>query len=280
MIWTEFGFGDEIMFSRFALDLKTHLNADRVTVLCQDALYPLLRDALIGADLVMPVSRRADLPLHDYWVFPHSIPVYRTLSEHSIPGAPYLHVAAIREMEIERGWRWTDNRYKVGLVWHGNPTHENDANRSLSSLALLQDVLSVQNVTFVSLQSGKGEEEARQRARTDPKFFALGHRFSDFRQTAAAIANLDLVISVDTAVTHLAGAMGKPVWLLLPTVCDWRWMLERQDSPWYPAMHIFRQERLGQWQPVLSRVAFELSRWRDRAKIPRNLRRDRHASLK
>jgi tetratricopeptide (TPR) repeat protein len=143
---------------------------------------------------------------------------------------------------------------RVGLVWAGNPTHENDHNRSIPFSYLLP-LLAVELVQFFSLQVGDRSADlgiANARARD------LSASLTDFSATAGAIDALDLVITADTAVAHLAGAMGKPVWLLLPHIPDWRWLLGRDDSPWYPTMRLFRQETRGDWPGVIARVAREL----------------------
>ena len=143
--------------------------------------------------------------------------------------------------------------FKVGVAWAGKPEHKNDRNRSCP-LSVFAPLAQVRGVTFYSLQKG---EAARQVA--DPPegvtLVDMTAEVTDFAETAALISNLDLVISVDTAVVHLAGAMGKPIWTLLPFVSDWRWLLNREDSPWYPTMRLFRQERLGDWLGVFARVA-------------------------
>ncbi|WP_455289848.1 glycosyltransferase family 9 protein [Cupriavidus necator] len=261
VIWTEFGLGDEIMFSRFAADLKDTLGAARVSVLCQDPIYPLLRDGLAGADLILPVSRRDELPHHDYWVFPHSIPLYRTLTTDSVPAAPYLGVPEAARAQWAERLALGAHPCKVGLVWQGSPTHENDAHRSIHDLAQLDPILALPDIAFVSLQKGRAETDAIQWAEAAPEYRrALGHQLDTMSDTAAVVAGLDLVIAVDTSVAHLAGAMGKPVWLMLPTMSDWRWLFAREDSVWYPSMRVFRQQRLGQWEPVVARMATELAR--------------------
>jgi ADP-heptose:LPS heptosyltransferase len=141
---------------------------------------------------------------------------------------------------------------KVGLVWAGSSRHKNDRNRSMNptDLAPLRHLPSVR---LFSLQKG----DAAVQARTLPARMELvdwTHELTDLAETAALISNLDLVISVDTAVAHLAGAMGKPVWLLLPFAPDWRWLLDREDSPWYPSMRLFRQPAWGDWASVVARV--------------------------
>jgi len=146
---------------------------------------------------------------------------------------------------------------KVGLAWAGNPAHKNDRNRSIK-LALLAPLGQVPGVRFFSLQKGDAAAQAEARP-PGMELVDWTVELKDFADTAALIANLDLVIAVDTAVAHLAGALGKPVWTLLPFVPDWRWLLEREDSPWYPTMRLFRQSSWGDWDSVIMRVAEALS---------------------
>jgi hypothetical protein len=148
----------------------------------------------------------------------------------------------------------------VGLVWAGSAAQREDRWRScrLSDLAPLREL---RDLRFYSLQLGPAAEQLR-----DQPFeiIDLSSHLTDFAETAAAIANLDLVITVDTAVAHLAGAMGRPVWNMLFATSDWRWLLDREDSPWYPTMRLFRQRERGRWEDVVSRVAEELRKqsWR------------------
>jgi ADP-heptose:LPS heptosyltransferase len=145
---------------------------------------------------------------------------------------------------------------KIGLAWAGRITHPNDRNRSMS-LAQLAPLAAVKNVQWISLQKGPAEAEAR----TPPaglEITDVSSELTDYSDTAALIANLDLVISVDTSVVHVAGAMGKPVWVLLPFIPDWRWLLDRPDSPWYPTMRLFRQRAVGDWEPVVQGIAEKL----------------------
>ncbi|WP_426616132.1 glycosyltransferase family 9 protein [Bradyrhizobium sp. McL0616] len=155
------------------------------------------------------------------------------------------------------------NRFRVGLVWAGNPDHKNDHNRSLAlrTLAPLLDC----DVQFVSLQKGVRDQD---RAFLDERseIVDLTGQLTDFSETAALMSCLDLVISVDTSVVHLAGALGAPVWTLLPFNPDWRWLLERDDSPWYRSMRLFRQPKRGDWASVVDHLRLELegqvSEWR------------------
>jgi ADP-heptose:LPS heptosyltransferase len=152
--------------------------------------------------------------------------------------------------------RFTDDgRVRVGICWAGNSSHLNDRNRSLP-LDRLADVLSVPGLDFVSIQKDVSAAQAeflQARGVRQP-----GQEFADFADTAAVIAMLDLVVAVDTSVAHLAGAMGKGVALLIPYSPDWRWLLDRSDSPWYPTMRIFRQDAVGNWDGPLARLRHEL----------------------
>lgn len=139
---------------------------------------------------------------------------------------------------------------RVGICWAGNPLHKNDRNRSVPP-ELLAQFEGRDDVEWVNLQ--KGHPMA---ASLDMRNAARELR--EFGDTAGLIANLDLVVSVDTSVAHLAGALGKPVWVLLPFAPDWRWMMDRDDSPWFGKARIFRQEKRGEWRPVLQRVAREV----------------------
>ena len=145
---------------------------------------------------------------------------------------------------------------RIGLVWGGAATHPYEQYRSIP-LAQLAPLTQVAGVTFYSLQKGPATRQLKD-MRAAVKLIDLDPMQADFTDTAAIIANLDLVISIDTSVAHLAGAMGKPVWVLLHHVPDWRWLLDREDSPWYPTARLFRQSRLGEWQDVVDRLGQEL----------------------
>jgi hypothetical protein len=148
--------------------------------------------------------------------------------------------------------------FKIGFVWAGSPKNKLDRKRSIP-LEQLAKLTTLPGVQFFSLQKG------RQSQSLPPEMNILDwtNELHDFAETAALIANLDLVVTVDTAVAHLASAMGKPVWVMLPFVPDWRWMLNRDDSPWYPTMRLFRQNSPGDWPGVVESVAREL-----RASLP------------
>jgi hypothetical protein len=145
---------------------------------------------------------------------------------------------------------------RIGLSWAGNPRHKNDANRSMPFQAL-EPLLQLPGVHFFSLQ--KGEAARQMDAAARDRIVNLEPRLINLEETAAAMSQLDLVISVDTVVAHLAGAVGRPVWLMLPHAPDWRWMLERSDSPWYPTMRLWRQARRGDWAPLVEQLCRELA---------------------
>jgi ADP-heptose:LPS heptosyltransferase len=149
---------------------------------------------------------------------------------------------------------------RIGLVPSGNPHHTNDHNRSIA-LALLAPIFEAFTGSLFILQKELAQPD-RALLTERPMATHVGAEFTDFTETAAAIQNLDLVISVDTSLAHLAGALGKPVFLFLPFSPDWRWLLDRADSPWYPSMQIFRQPAPGDWGPAIEAVSRELaSRW-------------------
>jgi hypothetical protein len=257
VIGLEAGHGDMIHFCRYAVLLKER--GAVVSVVSHPALRRLFA-TLPGVDHVHALGD--ELPGGwDYWTRPMRLPGLFGTEMSSIPAVvPYLHA----QPELVEHWRGMlpQNGLRVGLAWRGNSNFENDADRSLPSLMALAPLGAVAgsgaSLHFVSLQKGLGEDEAL----VPPVGMALhpvGPLLADFADTAAVIANLDLVISVDTAVAHLAGAMGKPCWLLLPDYrCDWRWMKDRDDTPWYPTMRLFRQPRDGGWTPLIAQVAAAL----------------------
>jgi hypothetical protein len=183
----------------------------------------------------------------------------------SIPNkVPYLKA----EPEIEARWKSRIGKrdFKVGIAWSGSSAHKNDRNRSisLSSILCLLDI----PATFVSLQKDvRPNDAALLKQRKDILHFS--EELNDFSDTAALISHLDLVISVDTSVAHLAGALGKTVWVLLPFIPDWRWLLDREDSPWYPTMRLFRQSERDDWTQVFSKIGGELGRCRTQRRLNR-----------
>lgn len=257
LIWPEQGFGDEIQFCRYLPLLKAQ-GAARITLVCKDPLAELFA-SVEGADAVIPLSAAGKLPRQDFWTLPLSLPLWLQTTPETIPTPiPYLAAPPAR---LEK-WRQRlpTAGLRVGLSWKGSGAHHNDAHRSLAQLRDLAPLWQVPGVSFVSLQKGTGETEALA-APADQPIAALGHQIEDFADSAALVAQLDLVICVDTAVAHLAGALGKRCWVLLPArETDWRWLRGRQDSPWYPGtMRLFRQPQPGQWATLLATLAAELA---------------------
>lgn len=258
VIGFEGGHGDMIQFSRYVPLLKA-MGAARVSLVCPPALATLF-ETLPGIDEVLPYDREIPVNAWDFWTPPMSLPHCCGTRLDSVP-APIPYLAAAPERRARWAAPLPAAGLRVGLVWKGNPVFENDADRSLPSLGTLAPLAAVAGITFVSLQKGRGEDEAR-RPPAGMQLLPIGADLRDFADTAAAIDGLDLVISIDSAVAHLSGAMGKPCWLLLPDYrADWRWMVERDDTPWYPAMRLFRQDAQGGWAAVVERVAAALTLW-------------------
>ncbi len=257
VIWPEQGMGDEIQSMRYVSLLKS-AGAARVTVVCKVPLKALFH-SVPGVDAVIDETEAQELAAHDFWEFQMSLPLRFATDLATIPSAlPYLAADKTKQ----RSWsdRLPASGVKVGLVWKGSATHKNDANRSLSGLAQLAPLWSVPGVTFVSLQKGQGEDEAADPPAGQP-LLHLGSRIEDFSDAAAIVSQLDLVICVDTGIAHLAGALGTPCWVLLPAIgTDWRWLMAREDSPWYPgALRLFRQTAGKDWPRAVGRMVEALA---------------------
>ncbi|MBK8163487.1 MAG: tetratricopeptide repeat protein [Gammaproteobacteria bacterium] len=252
LIHAEQGLGDTLQFSRY-VPLVAGLGA-RVILEVQAPLESLLA-RLPGAAQVISAG---DLPpAADFHCPLMSLPLAFNTDLRTIPAAiPYLHADQVR-VEAWRARLGRPEKIRIGLAWSGRPAFRNDYNRSIRPTDLLP--LLEGDGTFVSLH-----KELRDRDRdlfaSCPQIKHYGAELNDFDDTAALIESLDLVISVDTSVAHLAGALGKPTWILLPYTPDWRWLLDREDSPWYPGVRLFRQTRPGDWDSVIRRITGELSR--------------------
>lgn len=254
VIWSEFGLGDEIFFFRFARIFRERHGAARVTVVCQAPLVELFRDSGEAA-AICSVEDAPQLPLHDYWVYPHAIPVWASLHVDHLPDVvPYLRAGAEHAPIVLPG---NLQALKVGMIFKGAPTHENDSARSLPSLSCLDPLFALDDVEFYIMQKGQGEDEAADYAVRLRNVHDLGPRLRSFGDTAKLMDALDLIISVDTSAANLAGAMGRPLWLMLPMLGDWRWHLEREDSPWFPSARLFREKDRG-WPEVVERIRLAL----------------------
>jgi FkbM family methyltransferase len=251
LLRAEQGIGDIVQFARFALVFK-QLGA--TVVLQVRAPIEQLAHGFSGVDVVFAPPTPA--PPFDYYIHLMSIPHALGVELGTIPAAvPYLRVDALRLK------KWAPKieapGLRVGLAWAGNPDHPRDADRSMS-LEALNVLWGLQGVRYFSLQKTLRPGEL-DKFPTETTLVNLGPDLGNFADTAAAIEQMDLVISVDTAVAHLAGALGKPVWLMLPEIGDYRWLKGRDDSPWYPTMRLFRQRQQGQWSEVITRVRASLA---------------------
>jgi tetratricopeptide (TPR) repeat protein len=251
LLHAEQGFGDTIQFIRY-LPMVLAQGAKVVLEIPAD-LMPLIGDI----DDVTMFRRGQTLPPFDLHCALMSLPLAFGTTLATVP-APRAYLRAPSE-RIEQ-WRTRLPRAeapRIGLVWSGKPTHNNDHNRSIA-LARLAPLLLKPGFQFVSLQKEVRDAD-RAALRKFPALVRLDDALADFADTAAVVASLDLVITVDTAVAHLAGAMGTPVWILLPAIGDWRWLLKREDSPWYPSARLFRQPHIGDWGSVIARLTRELA---------------------
>jgi len=253
LLHAEQGLGDTIQFARYAKPLT---RAGAAVVL---EVAPALKELLSRVDGAARVLARGEaLPPFDLHCPLASLPLAFKTELPSIPAeVPYLSAPPER-MEKWRACMDGLARPRVALAWAGNAAHANDRNRSIP-LARLAPLWSAGDPSFISVQRDGREADAGVLARA-PRLLHLGDELSDFADTAAVLALADLVISVDSAVAHLAGAMGRPVWILLPFSPDWRWMLEREESPWYPTAKLLRQPAIGDWDSVIERLRRELTR--------------------
>src|SRR5260370_42375499 len=251
LLYAEQGFGDAIQFFRDVPQVAAL--GGRVVLLLHRRLVRLAASLPGDMTIVSPGHR---LPEIDAWCPLLSLPRLFDPRLGSIPGdVPYLGVRpALAERWRQRlaglsGWR-------VGLAWAGDPRHVNDFRRSIP-LERLSPLFTVPGISWVSVQIGPGPRDVAAFA-TAP-VLDLSAELTDFAETAGVIANLDLVITVDTAVAHLAGAIAKPVWTLVPFSPDWRWLFGREDSPWYPTIRLVRQPAPGDWDTVVAMVRLRLA---------------------
>jgi Flp pilus assembly protein TadD len=251
LLYAEQGLGDALQFARYATPIAE--SGTRVVIHCPEPLHALLA-SVRGVDLV--VAGDAPLPSYDAHVALLSVPRARRTTPATIPAAvPYVRAADERRAEARANLAARSERLKIGIAWAGSKAHTNDRNRS-AQLALLAPVFGVADIAWFSLQ--QGEAAAQIGATPEAEHLVSLASGATLDDTAALIAELDLVISVDTVIVHLAGALARPCWALLPFAPDWRWMLARDDSPWYPTMRLFRQPRPRDWASVVTRVVAEL----------------------
>ena len=241
-LWGEQGFGDTIQFLRFVSAAREY--GPRSIIL--EVTEPLARlvQGFPGVDEVVIRPSDGGMPDHDTHCSVVSLPWFIGVGRPEyVPSAPYLW----QDAQVER----KRDRLTVGLAWQGSKANTLDRQRSIPPF-LLRQLVATPGVDFVSLQVDQEPPSG---------VMELGRELKDFADTAAALLSMDLLITVDTAVAHLAGALGVPTWVLLPATPDWRWLLEREDSPWYETARLFRQKVRGDWGEVIGRVTAELERY-------------------
>ena len=258
-VHAEQGLGDTLQFCRY-LPLLARRGA-RISLLVQEPIRSLVRSMDGLATMLLDDDLGAEFDRHIPLL---SLPLAFGTQLDTIPDeVPYLRVPH------GQSYKWEDRlgarlAPRIGIAWCGSATHDNDANRSiaLDEFAPLVESEPGKSVQWISLQKDVREGDLARATQLGVHHF--GDMLGDFSDTAGLMEQLDLVISVDTSVAHLAGALGRPVWILLPNVPDWRWMLERSDSPWYPSARLFRQSEPRNWHPVIHRVKEELVAWYER----------------
>jgi tetratricopeptide (TPR) repeat protein len=251
LVFSEQGLGDVIQFVRY-LPLLAERKC-KITVLAPAKLVPLLR---LSSEQIEVVSELRGVENFDFQIPLMSLPLAFNTGLETIPSkTPYLFASPER-VKVWQERLPKSHMPRVGIGWAGNPIFPGDKLRSIG-LPRLVPLLSVPRVQFISLQKDlrSGDEEL---LRQHPQVIHLGDRLDDFSETAAVMSLLDLMISSDTAPVHLAGALGRPVWIVLQYVPDWRWLLDRDDSPWYPSARLFRQPVAGDWDSVVAKVIEEL----------------------
>jgi hypothetical protein len=254
-VYAEQGIGDSIQFLRY-VPMLAGMGAK--VLLAVPVTLIELASRLNGVhEIVRPTDTP---PIFDFSVPLPSLPLYCGTTLANIPwDGAYLSPPKSFDLNIPRR---NETELVVALAWAGNPDHPNDRNRSLA-VAQIKPLLRPGNIRWVILQNGSGALELER----TPNIVQLGSKLTNFSNIAAVMCGVDLVISVDTSFCHLAGALGRPVWTLLSYAPDWRWLLARSDSPWYPTMRLFRQSSSGNWQGVIDAVSRALADYRPREAI-------------
>jgi hypothetical protein len=253
LVYPEQGFGDAIQFIRYVP--LVHARGAKVLVACHRKLVTLFQ-TVEGVDQVLTPEQ--PLPSVDYCTPLMSLPLAMKTRLETIPAqVPYVSAEPGEIAAWQRRLADDDDSFKVGIVWQGNPAFPNSRVKScpLESLAPL---FATSRCTFFSLQTGEAAAALRTQRSAGLPITDVAGDLQNFSDTAAVVCALDLIITIDTAVAHLAGALRKPVWILLPFAADWRWLLDRDDSPWYPSACLFRQQHSGEWDGVIAQVAQRL----------------------
>ena len=248
LVIAEEGHGDAIHFMRYLPAVAER--GGKLALAVHQPLLGLARRLVPEAEVV---ALGAPKPSFDLWCPLMSLPRVFSTTIETVPSmVPYLSV----DPAVAARWRarLSTGGLKVGVVWSGAQGYLNNARRAIPA-ERLAPLLGVEGVSWFSLQVG---ERARDLARLPPGIIDLSPDLTDFTETAGALLNLDLLISTDTSVPHLAGALARPVWVMLAFVPDWRWLLDCDTNPWYPTMRLFRQSARGAWEDVVRRIGVEL----------------------
>ncbi len=252
LLHAEQGLGDAIQFARYVPLAKER--CARVIVECHKPLVPLF-ETLLGADAIIAAGDTLP-PFDAHAPFMSLARIFAAAPDATSIQTPYLAAPSPTPSRLTLP---DSKRPRIGLVWAGSPDNKIDRHRSISAELFVPLIASV-DADFVSLQVGPCAEDISGLP-GDRLVFACDGQVRDFSETAAVISQLDLVLGVDTAVMHLAGALGKPVWMLLPFMPDYRWLLGRDDTPWYSSMRLFRQAKAGDWIPLIANVSDKLKQW-------------------
>ena len=241
LVECEQGFGDSIQFSRY-LPLLLDAGA-QVLLACPEPLQTLFQNAFPQIQVLLPGAQIEHASVNYYTPLMSLAGLFKTTPDH-VP----LHQSYLSAPQVSREkWEWLGRiqGMKVGLVWSGNPAHKNDKNRSINFEQLMAALPA--NVAYFSIQKDDT-------SRPHPHFTSLSNNIENFSDTAAICTQMDVVITVDTSVAHLSGALGVPTWVMLPLSPDWRWLLNRNDSVWYDSVELLRQSNRSDWSCVLERV--------------------------
>ncbi len=246
LLFGEQGFGDNIQFVRYVKLLKEDYPKMKILLQCRAELKSLFKE-LSYIDEV--ISRDEELPYFDYQLSLMSLPHFFKTTKDTIAKMPAYIEIKERELFLDID----KNMINIGLVWGGSNTNENHINRVLD-LKKFMPILNHKKINVFSLQVGEDAKSIKKLGLKDDKLVDLSDKLSDFKTTALVIKQLDLVISSDTSVAHLAGSLGAKTWVMLQFIPDWRWMMHRKNSPWYPSMKLFRQSKKGEWDDVYDEV--------------------------
>ncbi|MCK3655878.1 hypothetical protein A4G19_08935 [Pasteurellaceae bacterium Macca] len=262
IVWSEFGLGDEIMFSQLAYFLKREMQVEHLIYFVQSPLKTLM-DTHPDIDEVWDIKSvdLNQLPKHDYWVYPHAILAHIPVEFKDMPKRyPYLFVNADKRSYFLRKMQTQSTGYKVGFVFRGSPTHENDSNRSVHEISYIEKLFQqFPQIDWYCLQKELSEEEQQLLKRYHIPYFS--DELHDMSDTAAILMNLDLFISVDTSVIHLAGALGVQSIVLIPFINDWRWGYQGTTNLWYPNVQVLRQGTKPDWDYVFTQLSQALAKW-------------------